>query len=138
MVTKCHPIILNFLKRTFKDKEMYFIIIIILLYIFVLFQLFLLNVERGDLAFVKRVVSALGKKKTIFDINSIHPTPSTRNGGVCQCRLCEVARFTPVGTPSPSKVKPHPIGRPPAAHGSASSHRFPGIIPKSQVHIIGI
>ena len=29
--------------------------------------------ERGDLAFVKRVVSALGKKKTIFDINSVDP-----------------------------------------------------------------
>ncbi len=37
------------------------------------FQLFLLNTERGDLAAVKRIVTALGKKKTIFDIDCVDP-----------------------------------------------------------------
>jgi ankyrin repeat protein len=35
--------------------------------------LFLLNTERGDLAAVKRIVTALGKKKTIFDIDCVDP-----------------------------------------------------------------
>lgn len=37
------------------------------------FQLFLLNVERGDLAAVKRIVSALSSKKNIFDIDCVDP-----------------------------------------------------------------
>eukprot|EP00095_Tigriopus_kingsejongensis_P011532 snap_masked-scaffold33_size549341-processed-gene-1.10 protein:Tk11532 transcript:snap_masked-scaffold33_size549341-processed-gene-1.10-mRNA-1 annotation:"trp channel protein" len=36
-------------------------------------KLYLLNVERGDVPFVKKIVSALGKKKNIFDINSVDP-----------------------------------------------------------------
>lgn len=41
--------------------------------VFLEFQLFLLNVERGDLAGVKRIVSALIKKKNIFEINCVDP-----------------------------------------------------------------
>lgn len=36
-------------------------------------KVFLLNVERGDLAAVKRIVTALGKKKAIFDLNCVDP-----------------------------------------------------------------
>lgn len=35
--------------------------------------MFLLNVERGDLAYIKKIVSALGKKKHIFDLNCSDP-----------------------------------------------------------------
>jgi ankyrin repeat protein len=37
------------------------------------FQLFLLHTERGDLAAVRRIVTALAKKKTIFDIDCVDP-----------------------------------------------------------------
>ena len=37
------------------------------------FQLFLLNVERGDVAYVTKIVSALGAKKSVFDLNCVDP-----------------------------------------------------------------
>ena len=36
-------------------------------------QLFLLNTERGDINAVKKIVTALGKKKNIFDIDCNDP-----------------------------------------------------------------
>ena len=35
--------------------------------------MFLLNVERGDVAYVKKIVSALAAKKNVFDLNCVDP-----------------------------------------------------------------
>lgn len=40
-------------------------------------QNFLLNVERGDLAMVKRLVHAFGSKKGLFDLNCTDPLGRT-------------------------------------------------------------